>query len=100
SLIARPGAMQPGEDSLFHEAFKILAVGEIAFLALSAEEEPVFAFGSSCLAFLQVGAERGHAGARSDDDDGCIRIFGQMKMLCRAGKRWDGNIVGPLGKKR
>src|SRR5713101_1841519 len=98
-LIARPRTIEPRENAFALESIEVFLVGIIAFLPLRSEEEPVFSFCTESHSFLQIGAKRGDAGARSDHDDRSVGIFRQMKMLCRAGINRHGNLVRAFSQK-
>ena len=96
SLIARPRAIEPGENAVALEASPILFVGVVAGLALRSVEEPVFSLRAERLALLQEGAKGRDARARSDHDQGHIGIFRQVKMLGRAGITRHRHVVRAL----
>ena len=98
-LITRPGAIELGENSLFHEHVEILLISEVAFHVLRSEEEPVFSLRAGDLAFLQIRSKRGNTCAGSNHNNRRIGIFWQMKVFCVAGENRHGHVVRALGKK-
>ena len=97
-LIARPGAIESGQNSVAFHLLEIFLVGVIAFFALCAEEEPVFSFCSIAWRSCKNARNGATPVPGPTMTIGVIWIFRQMKMFGRARINRDRNSIGPVGQ--